>query len=156
MNQPNFKATQTPRDMLHLPISHETRRHKAQQPLHNCEGMPVCVAREHSLHQGLLSTKLEFCWSSASPNHCLKAADETGKSPKTGVMDGRQESTGCDSHNSPQYLKKLKREKSSTVGVLSLFLRNNRADASRHSRMCCQFRAWAAQGGLNSYSGALA
>lgn len=42
------------------------------------------------------------------------------------------------------------------MGVLRLFLRNKRADASRDSRMCCQFRGWAVQGGLNSYSGALA
>lgn len=37
--------------------------------------------------------------------------------------------------------------------MLSLFLRNNRADASRHSRVCCQFRALAVQGGLNLFSG---
>lgn len=43
-----------------------------------------CVVRQHSLHQELLSTKLEFCWSSASPKPCLKAADETGRSRKQG------------------------------------------------------------------------
>lgn len=137
--------------MLHLPISHET-----DDTNHDSLCTTPCVCGQTTQFAlGAAQYKTGFCWSSASPNHCLKAADETKMSPKPGVMDGRPESIGCDSHNCPQYLKKLKREKSSTVGVLSLFLRNKRADASRHSRMCCQFRAWAVQGGLNSYSGAL-
>lgn len=83
--QSNSKSTQTPREMLHLPACHETKNTAAFAQLQEC------VVRQGSLHQELLSTKLEFCWSSASPKHCLKAADETERSPKMGWwMEGRK------------------------------------------------------------------
>lgn len=100
----------------------------AQQPLHNSEGMPMCVVRQRSLEQELHSRKLYFCWSSALPNHCLKEADEASikcysqedhqkqRQWKARKYKGSRALTPSDSHNSSRYLKKLEREGSCATG----------------------------------------